>query len=62
MKTEIHLIENINTFVGSIPAGFDLVEYDAGSCPLDDGMCLYGFDEVGMFGFKQPKYAFVKIV
>lgn len=37
--------------------GFELVEYEAGTDPMD-GFCLMGFDEVGMF-CKNPRYAFI---
>ena len=47
MTLETILIENINTFRGSRPAGFDLVEYEKGTDPMD-GFVLYGFDEIGM--------------
>ena len=38
---------NINEFEGSIPSGYDLVEYEKGTDPLESGVVLYGFDEVG---------------
>jgi len=38
--------------------GWDLVEYEDGTDPLD-GFVLYGFDEVGQF-CREPKYAFIK--
>lgn len=53
-------IPNIYAYKGGIPAGYDLVEYEAGADP-EDGMVLYGFDEVGMFGLANPKYAFVNL-
>ena len=46
-------IKDVKTF----RAGFELVEYEAGTDPLD-GFCLMGFDEVGMF-CKNPRYAFI---
>jgi len=55
------LIKNINTFEGSIPVGYDLVEYEKGENPLLEGMMLYGFDEVESMGYKNPQHAFVKI-
>ena len=57
---EITLIEDINTFVGSIPGNADLVVYERGTDPAD-GYTLYGFDEVGMFEseLKDPAYCFV---
>ena len=36
MKTEIINV-NLNTFSGTIPTGFDLVEYEKGTDPLDGG-------------------------
>ena len=55
-------IPNINSYVGTIPTGFDLVVYDKGT-PPEDGMVCYGFDEVGMMddAFETPVYAFVKL-
>ena len=55
-------IPNIDTYEGTIPAGFDLVVYDKGT-PPEDGMVCYGFDEVGMMdaAFENPVYAFVKL-
>ena len=47
MSSETILIEDIQTFRGSRPAGFDLVEYEKGTDPLD-GYVLYGFDEIFM--------------
>lgn len=46
-------IENIQNF----KSGYDLVEYEAGTDPMD-GFCLMGFDEVGMF-CANPQYAFL---
>ena len=37
----------------------NLVEYEAGTDPYQEGMVLYGFDEVGMFEFNCPQHAFV---
>jgi len=36
-----------------------MVEFEANSDPIEDGIVLYGFDEVGMGGFKDPQHAFV---
>jgi hypothetical protein len=47
---------NINE-VREFRAGFDLVEYENGTDPMD-GWVLLGFDEVGMF-CNEPKYAFI---
>ena len=43
--------------VKSFRAGFELVEYEAGTDPMD-GFCILGFDEIGMF-CKNPRYAFI---
>jgi len=55
------LIKNINTFEGSIPVGYDFIEYEKDEDPESEGMVLYGFDEVETMGFVNPQYAFVKI-
>jgi|TARA_A200000159_G_scaffold44890_1_gene41122 hypothetical protein len=47
---------NINEVRG-FRAGFELVEYENGTDPMD-GFVLLGFDEVGQF-CKEPKYAFI---
>ena len=62
MKAQIQHIPNINTFEGMIPSGFDLVEYVSGTDPVEEGMVLYGFDEIGMFGLPNVKHAFVKFM
>mgnify|MGYP000707336252 CR=1 FL=1 len=46
-------IPSIAEYTGGIPAGYDLVEYEAGTDPYQEGMVLYGFDEVGMFELKE---------
>jgi hypothetical protein len=46
MSLEVIKFE-MESFQGSIPSGFDLVEYEKGTDPMD-GFVLYGFDEVGM--------------
>ncbi len=51
-------IPSIENYTGGIPAGYDLVEYEAGTDPMQEGMVLYGFDEIGMFEFDCPKHAF----
>jgi|TARA_B110000238_G_C15986817_1_gene378512 hypothetical protein len=38
-------------------AGYELVEYEAGTDPMD-GFVLLGFDEVGTF-CANPRYAFI---
>ena len=61
MESEFKKIENINTFEGSIPSGFDLVIAEENNV-VDSAMVLYGFDEVGMFDaeFTNPVYGFLK--
>tara|TARA_B100000902_G_C27246491_1_gene882919 strand:- start:675 stop:884 length:210 start_codon:yes stop_codon:yes gene_type:complete len=48
---------NIDTYQGVIQG--DLIVYEKGENP-DEGLVLYGFDEVGLFDheFKKPQYAF----
>jgi len=59
---EVQYIDNIHLFTGVIPAGFDLIEYERGTDPVDDGLVLYGFDEVGCLNeFDRPEHAFVRI-
>ena len=56
---QVEFIEvNLNTFSGTIPSGFDLVEYEKGTDPLD-GCVLMGFDEVGMF-FPRGIHCFIE--
>ena len=54
----IEVIENINTFTGTIPMGEDLVVFEKGD--PESALVLYGFDEIGMFDsdFKNPTYGF----
>ena len=61
MRQSVILIKDINTYEGDIPSGYDLVEYDYGQSPEEDSLVLYGFDEVGSFGFKRPQHAFVSL-
>ena len=61
MALETILIENINTFRGSRPAGFDLVEYEKGTDPEEEGLVLYGFDELYTMGFKKPQHCFMRL-
>ena len=58
---DTHMIQyiDINTYQGSIPNAHEMVEFEANSDPIEDGIVLYGFDEVGMGGFKDPQHAFV---
>lgn len=55
------LIENINEFVGRVPAGYELVVMEKDD--IDTAMCLFGFDEIGMFDnmFCIPQYAFMEV-
>ena len=53
-------IDDINTYEGFIPAGYDLIEYEDGTDPVD-GIVLYGFDEVGFTAVPNAKHAFVKL-
>ena len=53
MKVELVDIKDVREF----KAGFELVEYEAGTDPMD-GFVLLGFDEVGMF-CTNPRYAFI---
>ena len=50
---------NIATYKGAIPAGKDLVVFEAGD--IDSAIILYGFDEAGMFDkdFEAPVYGFM---
>ena len=56
------LIENINEFVGRIPAGHELIVMEKGE--INTAMTLFGFNEVGMFDneFVNPQYAFLEVV
>jgi hypothetical protein len=59
---EVQHIDNIHLFCGVIPAGFDLIEYERGTDPVEDGLVLYGFDEVdSLNAFVRPRPAFVRI-
>jgi hypothetical protein len=53
------LIENINEFVGSIPAGHEMVVFERGD--TSTAMTLFGFNEIGMFDheFENPQYGFI---
>ena len=54
------LIENINEFVGRVPAGYGLVVMEKGD--VKSALALMGFDEIGMFDnmFVNPQYAFLE--
>lgn len=56
------LIENINEFVGRIPAGHELVVMERGDAST--AMTLFGFDEIGAFDheFENPQYGFINFV
>jgi len=53
---------DINDYVGSIPHLHEMVEFEKGSDPINDGIVLYGFDEIGLGGFKDPQHAMVPFV
>ena len=56
------LIENINEFVGRIPAGHELIVLEKGE--INTALTLFGFNEIGMFDneFVNPQYAFLEVV
>jgi hypothetical protein len=54
----VEKILDINT-VHQFRAGFELVEYEDGTDPLN-GFCLLGFDEIGQF-CREPKYAWIAL-
>ena len=69
MGTEFKKIEDIRTYEGGIPSGFDLVIVEEDNIidnvydDSDYSSCvLYGFDEIGQFDheFKKPVYGFMK--
>jgi len=49
-------IKNVQTF----KSGYELVESEVGTNPIDDGFCILGFDEIGMF-CENPAYAWVNM-
>ena len=53
-------IPNIDTFKGTMPDDYELIEYQEGTDPEENGCVLYGFDEIYMFGFSKPKHCFVR--
>jgi hypothetical protein len=62
MSNEVIHIDDIHTFEGMIPPGFDLVEFQAGTDPINEGLVLMGFDEVDCLNaFVRPRHAFVKL-
>ena len=62
---DLKKIDNIRTYQGGIPSGYDLVVYEDGDeeTIINSAATLYGFDEVGMFDsdFENPKYGFMKL-
>ena len=58
----IRLIENINNFVGRVPAGYELAVMEK-RLGVESAISLMGFNEIGMFDhlFEQPQYAFIKV-
>ena len=50
---------DMESFKGGIPAGYEMVEYEEGTDPIEDGLVLLDFSEVGMFGFRNPQDAFI---
>jgi hypothetical protein len=54
---QISLIEDIKE-INEFKAGWELVEYEAGTDPLD-GSVLLGFDELGQF-CQKPQYCWMK--
>ena len=58
--TEFIVIDNINTFEGEIPNGYDLIITENGD--TENGLILYGFDEVGLYDntMKNPVYGFIR--
>ena len=53
---KVILIDDIKE-IKLFESGYELVEYEAGTDPLD-GFVLLGFDEIGQF-CKEPQYAWV---
>lgn len=60
LPVDVKHIDDIHSYVGFIPTGYDLIEYELGSDPLD-GTVLYGFDEIGLSQVANPVHAFVKL-
>lgn len=55
------LIENINNFVGRVPAGHELAVMEKDQ--VESAISLMGFDEIGMFDhlFEKPQYVFLEV-
>ena len=63
MKYIVTPITDINQFlISTDPAEGSLVIYEDGKDPIDDGMMLYGYDEIGDFDhyFKKPRYCLIE--
>ena len=63
MSNKLIKIPDINSFTGAIPHGHDLVIYEQSEPEKveQDGLILYGFDEVGDndSNFTSPAYGFL---
>ena len=57
MKLEVIKVD-IDSISGFKP-GYELVEFELGSDPIECGFALNGFDEIGMGEFEHPQYAFI---
>ena len=58
-KMNLEVIKvDIDSISGFKP-GYELVEFELGSDPIECGFVLLGFDEIGMGGFEHPQYAFI---
>jgi hypothetical protein len=60
LPVDVKHIEDIYSYVGFIPTGYDLIEYELDTDPLN-GTVLYGFDEIGLSQVANPVHAFVKL-
>lgn len=60
MTTKTFIDIDIDNWEEDFPEGHDLVVHERGTDP-EDGLVLYGFDEIGLFdhAFKKPAYSFV---
>ena len=61
-RENIMSLEVIKVDIDSISGfkpGYELVEFELGSDPIESGFCILGFDEIGMGEFKNPQYAFI---
>ena len=61
----IFAIPDIETLTGPYPKNCNFIVYEQGTCPIMDGLVLYGFDEVESLpkaaGFKKPAYCFASV-